>query len=98
MRSLLVLTAAAILGASVLGAGLLVRAPLEHGAQELAAMRGSLDGLREAIEETAAGPARQAARPRGPDPNRRYAVATEGAPARGPATARVTVIEFADFQ
>jgi protein-disulfide isomerase len=41
----------------------------------------------------AAAPAR-----RGPDPDRVYAVKTDGAPVRGPASAPVTVVEFADFQ
>ena len=41
----------------------------------------------------------QAAAPRGPDPERVYAikVATD-APARGPASAPVTIAEFSDFQ
>ena len=35
---------------------------------------------------------------RGPDPNRVYQIKTAGAPARGPASAAVTIAEFSDFQ
>jgi protein-disulfide isomerase len=35
---------------------------------------------------------------RGPDPNKVYVVKTDGSPARGPANAPLTIVEFSDFQ
>jgi hypothetical protein len=42
--------------------------------------------------------AQQQPRRRGPDPDRVYQVKTAGAPAKGPASAAVTIAEFSDFQ
>jgi len=52
-----------------------------------------LTRLASRVESGAAAPAR-----RGPDPDKAYAVKTDGSPVRGPANAAITIAEFSDFQ
>ena len=100
-----VLGAAAIVGLAVILGSLVLARSLNQVTQQLDRTAGRLESIRGAVAEAkdalgnlqvAAAPA--AAPRRGPDPNRRYTVNVAGAPAVGPETAAVTIVEFSDFQ
>lgn len=90
-----ILVAALVMGAALFGSALLLRAPIERTAVEVA-------GLRQTLADMAGGSdraqAQQQARPGRPDPNRRYAVDTSGSPVKGDPDAKLAIVEFSDFQ
>jgi protein-disulfide isomerase len=86
--------AALIVGACIVAAGLLIRSSLDGATQQLADLSAAVGELQLADEPV---PARPAARAR-PDPSRRYSIDTEGAPHKGSDGAKVTIVEFSDFQ
>jgi protein-disulfide isomerase len=94
MRIGLVIVAAALVG---LLAGFFVgRQSAEPSAElesRLAAIQGSLEELK-AMRPAAA----PAPRPSGPDPDKIHQVEIGGSPAKGAEGARVTIVEFSDFQ
>ena len=90
---------AIIVGAAIVAGSLFLRTPLQQTADRLDGIRLALNDTRQALVAAAqARPAAPGSPPSGPDPNRRYTVNTTGAPARGPATALVKIVEFSDFQ
>jgi protein-disulfide isomerase len=91
---ILIVVSALILGASIVAGGLLVQSSIDNAAVEIAGMRSALAAMQAGVK-TAAAPT---AAPERPDPNRRYTINTKGSPAKGPANAKVTVVEFSDFQ
>ncbi len=92
--------AAVIVGIAVVGGSYLVSSSLDRVAEQLDGVRADVADLKTALRTAA--PARAAAPPararRGPDPNVRQTINTAGAPVRGAKTARVTIVEIADFQ
>jgi protein-disulfide isomerase len=85
--------AALILGASILGGAYLLAMSIDRGSAELA-------GLSESLKTAAAAPA-AAARPSAPgrpDPGKVYEIDVGSAPIRGSKSAKVTIVEWADFQ
>jgi protein-disulfide isomerase len=63
--------------------------------QQLAAIQSDLAVLKKAPPQAAAAAPQ---RRRGPDPDKVYEVAAGKSPAKGPANASVTIVEFSDFQ
>jgi len=100
-----VLIAAAIVGFTVIAGSLILAQSLNRMTGQIDRTADRLDEIRVAVVDSkdvlsnlqvAAAPA--AARRRGPDPNKRYAVNTKGSPALGLETAAITIVEFSDFQ
>jgi protein-disulfide isomerase len=96
MRLLAVVVAAAVIG---IGGMNLYETRQQRAALEerLSLLEGQITALGNKVEAAA----KSAPQPRpqaGPDPNKVYAVKTDGSPAEGPKSAPVTIAEFSDFQ
>jgi hypothetical protein len=93
--------ASVIIGFSILVGSWLIHASLDRTAEEVSGLRASLSDTGKALQAVAAAnaqPAQAQQRRRGPDPNKRYTINTAGAPARGKASAKITLVAFSDFQ
>jgi len=91
-----IIVAAAILGLSVLVGAFMLGRSVDGAAEQLAAMEVAIGKV--ATTSVANAPAAAPAPRRGPDPNKVYSVNIAGAPIKGPETAKVTIVEFSDFQ
>jgi protein-disulfide isomerase len=90
--------AALILGGSVVYGSSLVSNAVMETAERLEGMRVAMGEMKDAMGQAPTARAAAPAPSRGPDPNRRYEIAVNGAPVRGAEKAMVTIIEFSDFQ
>ena len=91
------LVAAAIVAAALLIGSFVLAGAIDRVTAQLADATTKLGTALTDAKNTLAA-ARPAEVPRGPDPNRRYPVNVAGSPAIGPADAKVTIVEFSDFQ
>jgi len=90
------IAAALILGGSVVGASYLLAGAIDRGSGEVAALNVSLNSVIE-VAKAAARPSAPAAAKR-LDPKKVYKIEVGSAPIRGPKSAPITVVEWADFQ
>lgn len=95
-----IIVAAFILGVGVLATTFFLTQAVDRTSLRLAAVEGSIEKARSAVAGAAPAAPRPAARQpaRGPDPDKVHQIATQGSPRKGPSDARVTLIEFSDFQ
>jgi len=93
---------AIIVGVAIIIGSWAIKSSLDANADQLDSIRLTLADTRQALQQVAqARPAAApspAARPGRPDPGHRYEVDVAGAPAKGAANAKVTIVEFSDFQ
>ncbi len=91
---------AIIVGASILAGAWAVTKSLDRTTTQLDQIKTGLAETKGALQQIASAKPAPSAAParRGPDPNKRYTIARNGAPAKGPQTAKVKIFEFSDFQ
>ncbi len=93
----MIVVAALILGGAVLAGTWKIGRSVDDAAEQVAAFRTAVSDLKDGLKQAAQQPA-AAQRPSGPDPNRRYEIDLASAPTRGDARAKVTFVEWSDFQ
>lgn len=93
-----IIVAATILGLSLIGGAYMLGQSIDGATRELAEVGGTIAKLDRAGAAPAAAAAAEPTRRRGPEPERVYEVETAGSPSKGPDGAKVTVVEFSDFQ
>jgi protein-disulfide isomerase len=86
--------AALILGASILGGAYLLTMSIDRGSAQLADLNESLKTAAAAAPAAAARPSG----PRRPDPQKVYKIELGDAPIRGSESAKITIVEWVDFQ
>jgi protein-disulfide isomerase len=87
-----IVVAALILGAAVVASSLILRESIDRTSADLKEVLVAINAARPAA------PAAPAARPGRPDPTRLYSVEIGDSPRKGAENAKVSIVEFSDFQ
>jgi protein-disulfide isomerase len=95
-----IIVASIVLGLSVVTGAFIIKTSIDTGATQLGAVLGEMQDLSAKIAAAPVGqqPAARPSRPNRPDPSKVYDVEIGKAPARGPASAPIKIVEWSDFQ
>jgi protein-disulfide isomerase len=94
------IVAAVIVGLSIVTGSFMMKTAHDQSSEQLAAVLGEMQDLsaKVAAAPAAAGRPSAPSRPGRPDPSKVYKVDIGDAPAKGPRTAKVKIVEWSDFQ
>jgi len=97
MGKIAIRTGAATLALAIIAGCGASPSDIEEIKKGVADIRGKVDALSKSVDQIKAAPAAAGARPQ-LDPNKVYAISVGSSPVRGPKAAKVTIVEWADYQ
>lgn len=93
-----IVLAALILGGAVLAGTWKIGRAVDDASEQIASFRTAVSDLKDTVKQAAQQPAGGGQRNTGPDPSRHYDIDLANVPTHGNAKAKVTVVEWSDFQ
>ena len=92
------IVASVVVGLAIVAGSFMIQRSVNQGSERLGAVLAEMQEVGAKVAGAPAAPARAPARPGRPDPAKVYNVALGSAPVKGPKTAKITIVEWSDFQ